>query len=165
MCGNRTWTSAEDEIVRDNYPMHGAKWDGWEQLLPGRTTVAIQARAYKLGTGAYRKAMAAANATAKRKTWHSWDRRELDALLEHYPLHGHAWSGWADALPGRTPLAIKRKAEHLQLETTAGPLTEGQRRYVLKATLASARAIGAKPHQVAEAMCDLREQFEKGGWE
>ena len=43
------WTPEEDQVVRENYPVHGGSWDGWERVLPGRTSEAIRVHAFKLG--------------------------------------------------------------------------------------------------------------------
>lgn len=41
------WTDAEKAFVRDNYPNHGRKWEGWSMLK--RTWDAIRWRAHLLG--------------------------------------------------------------------------------------------------------------------
>lgn len=45
------WTEEEDEILREHYPAHGAKWGGWKKLMPERkpTEQSIQSRAKRLG--------------------------------------------------------------------------------------------------------------------
>lgn len=43
------WSEAEDDALREFYPRHGAKWDGWQELLPRRTIRAVQMRAKRLG--------------------------------------------------------------------------------------------------------------------
>lgn len=43
------WSDEEDDAIREFYPRHGAKWDGWSEVLPKRTPRAIGARANRLG--------------------------------------------------------------------------------------------------------------------
>lgn len=43
------WTPEEDVLLRQCYPWHTHRWEGWETLLPGRTRRAIQARASRIG--------------------------------------------------------------------------------------------------------------------
>lgn len=42
------WTKEEEAILRAHYREVGSTWDGWETLLPGRTTEAIRWKAGKL---------------------------------------------------------------------------------------------------------------------
>ena len=44
MVRRRLWTPEEDAKLLENYPIRGASWDGWERLLPDRTTLAIKQR-------------------------------------------------------------------------------------------------------------------------
>ena len=43
------WTAAEDAALLDHFCDHGGSWDGWDELLPGRSRAAIWARAHSLG--------------------------------------------------------------------------------------------------------------------
>ena len=43
------WSKEEDEALRAFYPRHGMTWDGWAEVLPERTQVAISTRASRLG--------------------------------------------------------------------------------------------------------------------
>lgn len=43
------WTNEEIRALVENYGKHGAKWDGWRNLLRGKSTRAIWACAGKLG--------------------------------------------------------------------------------------------------------------------
>lgn len=45
----RPWTAREDAVVRCCAGPHDAAWEGWGRLLPGRTELAIRARAKRLG--------------------------------------------------------------------------------------------------------------------
>lgn len=42
------WTKEETIFVRDNYPNHGRRWDGWK-MLKRHTWDAIRMRAYYMG--------------------------------------------------------------------------------------------------------------------
>lgn len=43
------WSDAEDNSVRQFYPRHGMRWEGWAEVLPNRSMRAIDARAKRLG--------------------------------------------------------------------------------------------------------------------
>lgn len=43
------WSREDDDALRLHYPLYGPSWDGWEEVLPGRTTSAISSRAKLLG--------------------------------------------------------------------------------------------------------------------
>lgn len=45
----KPWTTREVELVRQLWPSHGTTWDTWDSLLPGRTRLAIDAKARNLG--------------------------------------------------------------------------------------------------------------------
>ena len=95
---NALWTAREDDALRANYPRHMAAWDGWAELLPGRSAYAIQQRASRLGLSTKRR---------------RWTPEEVELVSEHYPRHGAAWDGWDELLPGRSRQAISRIAyEH-----------------------------------------------------
>ena len=96
------WTPEEDQVVRENYPVHGGSWDGWERLLPGRTSEAIRVHAFKLG----------AVAPARRDPW-TYD--EDMVVCERYPEVGSSSPEWAELLPNRTPDANRRRANKLGL--------------------------------------------------
>lgn len=43
------WTGAEDAILIENIAKHGPSWEGWAELLPGRSAGAIKSRKATLG--------------------------------------------------------------------------------------------------------------------
>lgn len=45
----KPWTEGEDRLVTMCYPSRGARWDGWHELLPERSSEAIATRARRLG--------------------------------------------------------------------------------------------------------------------
>ena len=47
--GGPRWTEEEDSLVRALYPTHGAAWDGWSRLLPGKTQRQVAYRANRMG--------------------------------------------------------------------------------------------------------------------
>lgn len=61
------WTDAEKAFVRDNYPSHGSKWDGWKFLH--RTWDAIRIKANDMGV-----------TRRNRKTNEQW-RKSNEAML------------------------------------------------------------------------------------
>lgn len=96
----RPWTAREDAVVRCCAGPHDAAWEGWGRLLPGRTELAIRARAKRLGA-----------------------EGEIGRLKERYPAHGPSWDGWARVLPGRAPAAIAAMARRLRVLPPGGPAT------------------------------------------
>ena len=43
------WTKTEIRLLVDNFAKQGASWNGWNELLPNRTTSAIKTKARELG--------------------------------------------------------------------------------------------------------------------
>lgn len=89
------WTADEVRLLMENYPGHGYAWDGWADVLPGRSPGAIKSKAAGLGVSTGRR----------------WTRAERDALAANYRGHGASWDGWAEILPGRSAAAIKNMAQ------------------------------------------------------
>ena len=42
------WSEDETAIIKAHYDEHGASWDGWEMLLPGRSRSSITKKAHRL---------------------------------------------------------------------------------------------------------------------
>jgi hypothetical protein len=103
------WTEGEDDAVRAHYPEHGRFWEGWEDLLPGRTPPAIARRAQLLKI-------------RKGSVGNRWSEAEEEAVAREFPSHGQDWEGWAEILPGRTPGAIKARASALGVGLERGPV-------------------------------------------
>ena len=97
----REWSREEDVALIDEYPVHGLKWDGWDEVLPKRVRGEIEKRAFVLGL--------------KFGTPVRWSDREDSLLREHYPGHGKEWQGWENALPTKTPRLIERRARSLRI--------------------------------------------------
>lgn len=49
----RLWTEAEEKTLRENWFLHGEDWDGWAEVLPGRTAKARKAHASKMCLARY----------------------------------------------------------------------------------------------------------------
>lgn len=49
MGNGNPWTEREDAILKKFLPYHGPGWEGWKELLPGRSRYAISARKASLG--------------------------------------------------------------------------------------------------------------------
>lgn len=58
------WTKEEDGNLAVYYPIYGPNWDGWDELLPGRSRRAISARATKMGVYVD-------------ETWSAWERKHI----------------------------------------------------------------------------------------
>ena len=98
------WTSAEDATVRDGYA-DGLSCEEIAASLPQRSATAVAARARKLGLATY----------ARR--WTPQDDDLLRALLQIRTLDDTA------RFLGRTPEAIRRRADKLALPPPAEPAT------------------------------------------
>lgn len=61
------WSAAEDEAIREAYPLHGADWDGWADALPGRSESAIRSRAGKLGLRLLPEVLSLSHSQANRR--------------------------------------------------------------------------------------------------
>lgn len=48
------WTDDEVRKLKENYPGRGMYWDGWGQVLPGRTAYSIRKKAEKVGVHVFR---------------------------------------------------------------------------------------------------------------
>lgn len=97
------WSREEDALLATHFPEHGSSWDGWGELLPGRSKHSIASRAIKLGIR-----------PGKRTRWSD----EEDALLvANYPKYGPKWDGWGELLPGRSRGSISVRASKIGLVT------------------------------------------------
>lgn len=97
----REWSREEDVALIDEYPVHGLKWNGWDEVLPKRVRGEIEKRAFVLGL--------------KFGTPVRWSDKEDQLLACHYSLHGLDWDEWASLLPKKTPNLIRRRALSLSL--------------------------------------------------
>lgn len=101
----RRWSRDEDDALREHYPARGAIWPGWRDVLPGRTTSAIHARAKAIGTrcaGRGRKPKAA-HAPRPATCGECRHYREGDApgTGSCVERHARAWFGGAPVVEGR----------------------------------------------------------------
>lgn len=156
------WTAEELRAIEDNYPTHGLSWDGWLQILPGRTAASIQKRANKLGVSMRPEAL-----SELRRKAHGgnmvWVPAEDDALTGHYPTHGPVWEGWRELLPGRSARAISARASALGIRRRPRPkdaLSDGQRAYILKGVIAIADGLAVSPVMIAAEIERMRREFE-----
>ena len=165
------WDDSERAAVRVHDPVRGPRWDGWDELLRGRTDKQVAAMAGKLGVRYEGRSRA-------------WDARETATLLALYPPHGPDWDGWAEALPGRTRDAICVKARRMGVHRRGcggrwagwedvevcehfperGPHWDGWAEVLPTRTRRSienrARTLGVRHDPVGRPRCDGR----TGGW-
>lgn len=47
--GQRRWTPRELKLLAEHFRAYGPNWDGWDGVLPGRTSKSISNKAHKLG--------------------------------------------------------------------------------------------------------------------
>lgn len=74
--GGPRWTAEERELVRELYPLHGAAWDGWAELLAWpRKPPAIRSMARELGVQASREAQVANMRAARERSGYGRQRK------------------------------------------------------------------------------------------
>jgi hypothetical protein len=95
----RRWNTVEDDVVREGYT-DGLTCEAIARALPGRTPVAVGARARKLGLSTY----------ARR--WSADDHRRLVRILMERSIDDAA------RMLGRTPEAIRQRARTLGIVAT-----------------------------------------------
>lgn len=157
MTNGRPWTEAEDALLREHYPEHGADWDRWAELLPGRSRFAIRTHASQAGIAALRHGKGAL-----------WKDREDEVVREHYPVHGPLWFGWAVLLPGRFARAIIARADRLGLMAPVPILqrasegsgwTSSEREALLRAVETVATVLGRDAGECVEEAHRLHEAW------
>lgn len=119
----RPWTEREDDVLRNVYAKRGrdgrVRWAKVEQQLPGRTRDGIVHRAKVL--------RATDRKTFGRRS--DWTQAEIATLTREWSEVGHRTL--MTKLPGRTWVAISRKATALGLDTVPQgyvPMAEAARR-------------------------------------
>lgn len=95
---DRPWTAREVRALKDGWDGHGPYWDGWAELLPGRTCAAIGQMGRQLGL-------------PRRRRGEPWDEEGDRVVLRHV----------ADAARelGRTPSAVVTRAVALRSRAAA----------------------------------------------
>lgn len=148
------YTDEETMAIRKLYPLHGAAWDGWADVLPGRTQNSISSMAIKLGL------------RAPSSRWTTSD----DAVVElYYPTCGEHWAGWSEVLPQRTYKSIGLRARKLGVRKlrmgeqaerlgSAGKWTREQDVYLLHQLAAIARRTGHNAYEVVERANEMQEK-------
>lgn len=163
--GCRAWTEAEEALVREHYPSHGATWDGWDELLPNRSLNAIRGHANGMGVRASEAVISRNNARAvASSSRRGWTEAEIAELATWYPLYGVSWDGWPDALPGRGACEISKKAKALGLRRMGAgrAVTNEDRRDILAAIMALACDLRLPPRFVADEVVRLGRAHERG---
>lgn len=111
---HRPWDDREDSLVKKHYPVHGKGWDGWREVLPGRSPEAITARATRIG--------------ASRRP--RWTAEEDDSLRR---IAASGGNDWAEGMKGRSPEACRARAQALGIvpKKTRVPWTSEETRTLL----------------------------------
>lgn len=119
MTAREKWTADEVEVLEEHYRKHGAKWDGWDGLLPRRSQNAINKKASALGIVHERY----------------WTPEEDNVLRMHYESKTKSWKGWRELLPNKTRKQQKDRAQQLGLKSPhgKGSWTDGQRKRLILA--------------------------------
>ena len=100
MRGNE-WQEWEIELLRRHYPKRGARWDGWETLLPSRTPCSIERKASALGVRSAR----------------FWTSEEDRILRLYYETKPKGWGGWRKVLPNKTRRQVTERAGRLGIKS------------------------------------------------
>lgn len=87
----REWTDGEIAALARHYREHGPSWEGWGDVLPGRSTGSIAVKASAMGLTERRT-----------RRWTEGEERELLALIVR-----------ASRDLGRSPMAVIRHGEYL----------------------------------------------------
>ena len=153
------YTDDETRALRMLYPLHGAAWEGWADVLPGRTQGSISSMAIKLGL------------RAPGSRWTTSD----DAVVElYYSTRGEHWGGWAEVLPSRTYKSISLRARRLGVKklrmgeqgeslATSGKWTREQDVYLLHQLAAIARRTGHNAYEVVERANEMQREVAANG--
>ncbi len=143
----RTWTNEEVDVLREHYPEHGARWDGWGRLLPGRSEASITHAAERWGVRHRRY----------------WTEGEDEVLRTHYPSKPMGWPGWKRLLPGRTRKQVRNRAAMLGLKCPRGEgWTDAQRRDLILSVNGVATRTGHTFLGCVKELNNLRDRHERG---
>lgn len=114
---NNLWSDAEDNAIRQFYPRHGTKWEGWAEVLPTRTKRAIGARATRLGVKVMRN-----HVGSRKRKKPTGDERHYNTVItrEPDPYEGYVLDCMSK---GMTPSEIDR-SKHWWPSTTIRILRE-----------------------------------------
>lgn len=93
------WTEEELAALRRHYRKEGPGWDGWYEVLPGKSYWQIHCMARKLGL-------------CDRKASRRWTREEDEALVRMVE-EGASARECARAIPGRSEYAVERRMQRL----------------------------------------------------
>lgn len=139
--GGPRWAEEEDSLVRALYPTHGAAWDGWSRLLPGRTQRQVTCRANSLGV--YSRA-------GLRHKRPRWTAAEDAALRDAVAAGARTRREMEGAVPGKGADASYQRARKLGLiggraspAAATGPCPAPAERRALAASLRRMVADGA----------------------
>lgn len=134
------WSKLEDKCIIDNFPAHGAKWDGWRTLLPKRNTSAITMRA---------RILKVYQVTSKR-----WTTTEDAYIRANYLMHGENWNGWSK-LNGRSWSSIRSRASRLGVKKRGIQLDETQRIRLCTALVNTAEKLEVTPNACIKELVRL----------
>lgn len=162
---NARWTPEEDEAVRMHFSEHGAKWDGWKTLLPGRTSKAISVRAHALGVRLHPEIHAQImKDVARKRRAGRWTKDEETILAQYFPRHPIDWEGWDELMPNRSRSSIRTHAYAMGLTYRGNVVrifTKAEKARLLKTVLQLSGAINATPYDVAMELVELGKEWER----
>lgn len=87
------WTTRQEGLLERYYPEKGPSWEGWAELMPGRTRQAISQHAHKMGLRCLYRGP---------KSWTKAEDRLAVAMLAKVCME-----------TGRTPIAVVRRLDWL----------------------------------------------------
>lgn len=162
---NARWTPEEDEAVRTYFSEHGAKWEGWKAILPGRTSKAISIRAHTLGIRLHPEIHAQIlKGAARKRRAGRWTKDEEAILTQYFPRHPIDWEGWDELLPNRSRSSIRNHACAMGLTYRGNVMrifSKAEKTRLLKTVLQLSDAINATPYEVAMELVELGKEWER----
>lgn len=151
--------------MRTYFSEHGAKWEGWKAILPGRSTKAISVRAHTLGIRLHPEIHAQImKGVARKRRAGRWMKDEEAILTQYFTRHPIDWEGWDELLPNRSRSSIRTHACAMGLTYRGNVMrifSKAEKKMLLKTVLQLSDAINATPYEVAMELVELGKEWER----
>lgn len=134
------WADDELDTLKRLYPLYGPSWDGWSDVLAGRSKDSLRSKAFAMGVhGPFGRL--------------KWQKFEEDAINAHFQEMGPNWWGWSILLNNRSARAISDKATNMGLRFIGNKeqprWTNAQRKQLI---LKTKELVGATGHSLYECL-------------